>query len=170
VTRSPRLTTVLLFTAALTVPLTAVAQPADPEPRFSWPLSPAPPVTRPFQAPASEYGAGHRGVDLGSAPGRQVLAAGAGVVVFAGQVAGQGVLSVDHDGGLRTTYEPVTPTVPAGTQVARGQPIALVNPGHPGCPVAACLHWGVRRGDEYLNPVALIRTESAIRLKPWEPP
>ncbi|GAB3563691.1 M23 family metallopeptidase [Amycolatopsis endophytica] len=137
------------------------------EPRFGWPLSPRPTVVRAFQAPSGPYGPGHRGVDLAAAPGQQVLAAGPGVVVFAGMVAGRGVISVDHDGGLRTTYEPVTPTVPAGTQVWQGQPIGLVVPGHPGCPADACLHWGVRRGEEYLNPLALIRTESRIRLKPW---
>jgi murein DD-endopeptidase MepM/ murein hydrolase activator NlpD len=60
--------------------------------------------------------------------------------------------------------------VPAGAQVFLGQPIGMVNAGHPGCPVAACLHWGVRRGAEYLSPLGLIRTESVIRLKPWEPP
>ncbi|KAA9149984.1 M23 family metallopeptidase [Amycolatopsis acidicola] len=140
------------------------------EPRFAWPLSPAPQVTRTFDAPESPYGPGHRGVDLAAAPGQQVLAAGPGVVVFAGQVAGAGVVSIDHDGGLRTTYEPVTPLVAAGAQVYGGQPIGTVNPGHPGCSVAACLHWGVRRGEEYLDPLALIRTESVIRLKPWTLP
>lgn len=99
-----------------------------------------------------------------------MLAAGPGVVVFVGQVAGQGVVSIDHDGGLRTTYEPVTPLVTTGTQIYRGQPIATVNPGHPGCTVAACLHWGIRRGDEYLSPLGLIQTESVIRLKPWNAP
>jgi murein DD-endopeptidase MepM/ murein hydrolase activator NlpD len=107
---------------------------------------------------------------ISATPGRPVLAAEARMVVIAGQVARRGVLSVNHDGGLRSTYEPVTPIVPAGAQVARGQAIGTVNPGHPGCPVAACLHRGMRRGEEYLNPLALIRTESVIRLKPWEPP
>lgn len=146
--------------------------PSAPEPGFTWPLTPVPQVTKQFDAPDSDYGPGHRGVDLAAAPGQQVLAAGPGVVVFAGQVAGQGVVSVDHDGGLRTTYEPVTPLVAAGTQVSRGQPVATLNPGHPGCPATACLHWGVRRGDEYLNPLGLIQTLSVIRLKPWiaEPP
>lgn len=127
-------------------------------------------MTRAFQQPDTPYGPGHRGVDLAAAPDQPVLAAGPGVVVFAGQVAGRGVVSIDHDGGLRTTYEPVTPTVPAGTQVFAGQPIGTVDPGHPGCPVAACLHWGVRRGEEYLDPLGLIRTRSAIRLKPWNAP
>lgn len=158
----------LAVLAVAGVPSPAGALTSAPQPRFAWPLVPAPQVTRPFQAPASDYGPGHRGVDLAATPGQPVLAAGSGVVVFAGLVAGTPVVSVDHDGGLRTTYEPVTATVTTGTQVYRGQPIGTVDAGHPGCPVIACLHWGVRRGDEYLDPLALISTESVIRLKPWD--
>ncbi|GLY67087.1 M23 family metallopeptidase [Amycolatopsis taiwanensis] len=160
----------LAVLAVAVVPYPAAAGTSAGPPRFAWPLDPAPKVTRPFQAPASDYGPGHRGLDLAATPGQPVLAAGPGVVVFAGLVAGTPVVSVDHDGGLRTTYEPVTATVTAGTQVYGGEPIGTVNPGHPGCPVAACLHWGVRRGDEYLDPAGLIRTESVIRLKPWNGP
>jgi murein DD-endopeptidase MepM/ murein hydrolase activator NlpD len=97
-----------------------------------------------------------------------VLAADQGVVIFAGLLAGRPVLSVDHDGGLRTTYEPVLPAVAAGDQVYRGQVIGTVVAGHPGCPVAACLHWGVRRGDEYVDPLALVMVAIEVRLKPWE--
>jgi murein DD-endopeptidase MepM/ murein hydrolase activator NlpD len=129
-----------------------------------------PAVTRAFEAPADTYGPGHRGVDLVAAPGQQVLAAGPGVVVFAGEVAGAGVVSIDHDGALRTTYEPITPAVATGTQVYRGQVIGTVAAGHAGCPAAACLHWGVRRGEEYLDPVGLIEVHIMIGLKPWEGP
>jgi murein DD-endopeptidase MepM/ murein hydrolase activator NlpD len=135
--------------------------------RLAWPLSPRPQVTRYFEAPESPYGPGHRGVDLAAAPGQEVLAADVGVVVFAGQVAGHGVVSLDHDGGLRTTYQPVTPAVTTGEQVYRGQPLGTVTPGHPGCSVAACLHWGARRGTEYVDPLALTGTPGRVRLKPW---
>ncbi|MEC3980303.1 M23 family metallopeptidase [Amycolatopsis sp. H20-H5] len=136
--------------------------------RLSWPLSPVPAVTRYFDAPETPYGPGHRGVDLAAAPGQQVLAADQGIVVFAGLLAGRPVLSIDHEGGLRTTYEPVVPAVHAGDQVYRGQVVGTVSPGHPGCTVAACLHWGVRRGDEYLDPLALVMVTTAVRLKPWD--
>jgi murein DD-endopeptidase MepM/ murein hydrolase activator NlpD len=135
--------------------------------RLAWPLSPRPQVTRYFEAPESPYGPGHRGVDLAAAPGQEVLAADVGVVVFAGQVAGHGVVSLDHDGGLRTTYQPITPTVTTGEQVYRGQPLGTVTPGHPGCSVPACLHWGARRGTEYVDPLALTGTPGRVRLKPW---
>ncbi|MGW4523097.1 M23 family metallopeptidase [Amycolatopsis sp. NPDC004378] len=135
--------------------------------RLSWPLSPTPVVTKYFDAPETPYGAGHRGVDLAAVPGQDVLAADAGVVVFAGVVAGRPVISVDHDGGLRTTYEPVEPQVAVGDQVYRGQVLGSVLAGHPGCAVAACLHWGVRRGDEYVDPLALTGEVGEFRLKPW---
>jgi murein DD-endopeptidase MepM/ murein hydrolase activator NlpD len=106
-----------------------------------------------------------------------VLAAGSGTVVFAGIVAGRGVVSVDHPGGLRTTYEPVSPTVTAGDRVVRGQRIGTVQPGHLGCPVTACLHWGVLRrllegaapdteqDTQYLDPLRLL-AGTPVRLLP----
>src|SRR2546430_1138938 len=95
-------------------------------------------------------------VDLAAIPGEAVFAAGPGIVAFAGSVAGTGVVSIDHADGLRTTYEPVTPIVHKGQSVAAGQPIGTLAAGHPGCPVAACLHWGLRRGTEYLDPLLLL--------------
>lgn len=137
-------------------------------PRFRWPLTPAPEVIRGFAPPSDPYGPGHRGVDLGATPGQQVHAAQAGVVVFAGDLAGRGVISIQHDAGLRTTYEPVQATVTRGQQVFQGQSIGTVVAGHPECAALACLHWGVRRDrDEYLNPLMLVRTDTMIRLKPW---
>lgn len=143
-------------------------RPAPTEPRFAWPLVPAPRVTRAFDPPDTAYGPGHRGVDLSGSPGQDVRAAGAGFVVFAGRVAGRGVVSIDHDGRLRTTYEPVRPSVAAGDQVYQGQVIGTLVRGHAGCAAAACLHWGVRRGGEYLNPLRLVRVETRLRLKPWQ--
>lgn len=102
-----------------------------------------------------------------------MLAAGSGTVVFAGTVAGHGVVSVDHPGGLRTTYEPVTPTVAAGDLVARGERIGTVQPGHQGCPGTACLHWGVLRSPEqdreYLDPLRLLAA-TRVRLLPIDGP
>ncbi|MEV6878094.1 M23 family metallopeptidase [Amycolatopsis sp. NPDC051128] len=158
--------------AAEQVPITSAApwasEPRTPQQsRLSWPLSPVPVVVRYFDAPETPYSAGHRGVDLAVVPGQEVLAADAGVVVFAGPVAGRPVISVDHDGGLRTTYLPVVPKVAVGEQVHRGQVLGTVLAGHPGCPVAACLHWGVRRGEEYVDPLALAGEVGEYRLKPW---
>lgn len=139
--------------------------PALPAGQFGWPLPGRPAVVRGFEAPAHRFGPGHRGVDLAAAEGTPVRAAAAGTVVFAGPVAGRGVISIDHPGGLRTTYEPVAPSVTAGAVVTRGQRIGTVRAGHPGC--ASCLHWGVRRATEYLDPLRLLGL-GRLRLLPWD--
>ncbi|PVZ14491.1 M23 family metallopeptidase [Actinomycetospora cinnamomea] len=133
-------------------------------------------ATRLFDPPPHYYGRGHRGVDLAGHPGLTVLAAGAGTVVFAGRVAGRGVVSVEHGAGLRTTYEPVTVTVALGAAVRRGDPLGALEPGHRGCPVAACLHWGLRRPSptpaadalQYLDPLLLLGL-GRVRLLPTDP-
>ncbi|MFF3574206.1 M23 family metallopeptidase [Nocardia jiangxiensis] len=134
---------------------------------FDWPLHPRPPVLRRFDRPVHDWLPGHRGVDLGGVTGQPVLAAGDGVVVFAGEVAGKPVVSVNHEGGLRTSYEPVRASVAVGRKVFRGEALGTLEAGHPGC-AAACLHWGLRRGREYLDPLGLIRL-APLRLKPVLP-
>jgi murein DD-endopeptidase MepM/ murein hydrolase activator NlpD len=149
--------------APVTTPVAVVRRP--PETIWRYPLAGAPDVVRPFAPPPQPWLPGHRGVDLGSRPGTPVTAAGAGTVSFAGVIAGRGVMTVTHAGGLRTTYEPVTSTVDAGTDVSAGDPIGVLAAGHAGCPRPACLHWGLRRGHEYLDPLALVMVPR-VRLKP----
>ncbi|MFF2773685.1 murein hydrolase activator EnvC family protein [Streptomyces sp. NPDC058052] len=125
-----------------------------------WPLGPpAPEILRPWQPPAGPYAAGHRGIDLAAPEGATVHAPAAGTVTFAGPVGGRGVLTLTLPGTgappLRTTFTPVTPLVPAGTRVRAGDPLARVAPGAH-CP-RACLHWGLLRGDLYLDPLTLLR-------------
>ena len=133
---------------------------------FSWPLA-SPSVSRGFDPPPHPWLAGHRGVDLSGSVGVPVLAAGPGIVAFAGRIAGRSVVSVAHPGGVRSTYEPVIAWVAAGDQVAAGEALGALAAGHPGCPVAACLHWGVRRGAEYLDPLALLGLRR-VRLLPLD--
>ena len=87
-------------------PAPQTAAPHAPAPAaagYSWPLRPAPPVEVPFREPTHLFGPGHRGVDLAAPVGAPVRAAAAGTVVFAGVLAGRGVVSVQHADGLRTT-------------------------------------------------------------------
>ena len=149
-------------------PAAAAPPAAVPVGLYGWPV-PGPPVLgRVLDPEAGRYGPGHRGVDLVAAVGTTVLAAGPGVVVYAGQVAGRPVVSVDHAGGLRTTYEPVTAVVAAGQPVARGTPLGTLLTGHAPCPGEACLHWGLRHGEVYLDPLTLL-VPPRVRLLPWEP-
>jgi murein DD-endopeptidase MepM/ murein hydrolase activator NlpD len=104
-------------------------------------------------------------VDLSAPAGSPVLAAGDGMVVYAGAVAARTLVSLEHRGGLRTTYEPIAPAVSAGRQVRRGEVIGHLQEGH--CP-SPCLHWGVRRGTDYLDPLRLVAS-GRIRLLPLNP-
>jgi murein DD-endopeptidase MepM/ murein hydrolase activator NlpD len=140
------------------------------EVRLQWPLRPGVPVvTRGFDAPRPDWQRGHRGVDLAGAPGRPVYAAGRGTVVFAGSLAGRPVVSVQHPGGLRTSYEPVQAVVRPGQLVDSGSPLGRLVTGHPGCPAAACLHWGAMWGPaqraDYVDPLGLLAA-TPVRLKP----
>ncbi|GAA2221460.1 hypothetical protein GCM10010413_11760 [Promicromonospora sukumoe] len=115
-----------------------------------------------FDPPEELWGAGHRGVDLAAAAGASVVSPGPGVVTFAGQVARRGVLVVTHPGGLRSSLEPVAASVPVGAAVAAGTPVGVVEsppgdgaaPGH--CAPRSCVHWGVRRGERYIDPLSLL--------------
>lgn len=136
---------------------TPSAAPADPpaEPQGSWPLQPRPAVVEGFDPPESAWGAGHRGVDLAGVPGQQVYAALGGTVSFAGSIAGKAVVVVDH-GATRTTYEPVAAGLPVGSAVAEGQPLGTLVLPASHCLPAACLHWGWKRGETYLDPLQLV--------------
>ena len=136
---------------------------------MDWPPGAAPPVEVPFREPTHRFGPGHRGVDLTAPVGAAVRVAAAGTVVFAGLLAGRGVVSVQHADGLRTTYEPVVPVVAAGTPVGPGAVLGTLAPGHRGCR-AACLHWGARRGrGSYLDPLLLMMPPH-VRLLPLPDP
>ncbi len=141
------------------------AQPRPPlARRWRWPLPPTPRVVRGFDPPAQRWLAGHRGVDLAAVPGDIVVAAGAGVVTFAGPVAGRGVVTVTH-GDLRTTYEPVTATVDVGDVVAAGDPIGTLAAGAGHCGgYPTCLHWGLLRGGTYLDPLSLLGLSHPVLL------
>jgi len=139
-----------------TGPAGAKVTPATSHSPFDWPLSPRPAVLRRFDRPADQWSPGHRGVDLSAAVGQPVLSAGEGIVSFAGVVAGRGVLTVQHSGALRTTYEPVDERLASGTIVHRGTRVGVLSaePGH--CTPRGCLHWGAIFGKDYRDPLSLL--------------
>ena len=127
---------------------------------FAWPLSPDPEVLRRFHQPQNQWSHGHRGVDLSAVVGQPVLSAGEGVVAFSGVIAGRGVISVRHAGGLRTTYDPVDLRLASGVVVGKGDRIGVVAPGPGHCAPLTCLHWGAispqtTRERTYRDPLSL---------------
>jgi hypothetical protein len=111
-------------------------------------------LSRAYVAPAHEYGPGHRGIDLALIGSSAVRAPADGVVAFAGRVAGRGVLTIDHGGGLVTTLEPVDTTLVPGVPVRRSEDVGTLALG--GHAAAGELHFGVRLSGEYINPMLLL--------------
>jgi hypothetical protein len=150
----------LLLNAGLTQ-----ASPVSATSKWGWPLKSAR-ISAGFDRPPQNWLPGHRGVDLIGRDGDKVLAAGHGVVTFAGLVAGKGVVVVKH-GSLRTTYEPVSATVGVGSRVRVGDVIGTLSAGESHCSTqlkVSCLHWGLIRGNTYLNPLSLVKKR--VRLLP----
>ena len=122
---------------------------------WDWPLAPSPAVVRAFDPPDKPWMSGHRGVDLqAAADGAPVAAPESGTVSFVGVVVDRPVITIDHGNGLRSSFEPVESGLSTGAAVSRGDVIGTVATGH--CASLPCVHWGVRRGEEYINPLSLV--------------
>ena len=105
------------------------------------------PVTDPFRPPSTPYGPGNRGIDYATEPGTPVRAAGDGLVVFAGPVAGALHVTLLHGDALRTSYSFLAAIrVGKGQRVAQGDVVGIA---------AATFHVGARRGDMYIDPASL---------------
>lgn len=164
-----RLSTILRSTTVLILGTAICATPAaawvDPAAGTPYPAA----VSRPADIPEQNWKPGHRGVDLPLRLGADVLAAGDGVVAFVGVVAGTPVISVDHAGGIRTTYQPVRSTLAVGDKVREGEPLGALahapagfSGSHDG------LHWGALVSkDSYIDPLTLLEAPR-IRLKPLD--
>lgn len=160
----------LLLAVLLAVLLPVLAVPCAPasagpgRPDGVWPLAPEPVVVRRFEPPPNPYASGHRGVDLAGLPGQAVLASLPGTVGFAGSVGGKPVVTVLH-GDRRTTYEPVVASVERGQTVSAGDVLGRLTLTDSHCFPAACLHWGLIRRKDYLDPLTLVGS-GPVRLLP----
>lgn len=124
---------------------------------WDWPLVGAPPVARSFDPPGQRWLPGHRGIDLAGVAGEQVLAVDAGVVTFSGTIVGVGMVSVTHEDGLRSTYQPVEDRQDRGARVGRGQRLGVLGTDGSHCALRPCLHLGAVRGpDAYIDPLLLL--------------
>lgn len=157
--RTAVLLAVTLLLPGATTTTTTTPEPAAPAARefgassaigapWLWPTDAPRVILRPFVAPASRYGAGHRGIDV--AAGSAAIAPTAGIVHFAGVVVDRPLVSIEHPDGVLTSYEPVATTLRAGDIVEAGQTIGQVQLGH--CS-ERCLHFGVRIDGAYVSPM-----------------
>jgi murein DD-endopeptidase MepM/ murein hydrolase activator NlpD len=134
---------------------------------WAWPVRG--PVIHGFEPPETPFGSGHRGIDVAAPVGTVVVAPEAGLVAFSGKVGGQLFVTLDHGGGLTSTYSWLSETlVRKGDAVPRGAPIARTGQGHVGGSVPH-LHFGVRLDGAYLDPMEFLEPPSVsgfIRLAP----
>lgn len=146
-------------------PGAALTAPGDVTVDYRLPVDDPAQVLRAFDPPPHPWAAGHRGVDLALAPQGAVLAPAAGVVTFAGQVAGRPVLTLTHADGRRSSLEPVDATVQVGQVVTSGQMIGTLEEStvtH--CAPLSCVHWGVREGQTYVDPLGLVDDHGPVVL------
>lgn len=141
--------TLTLLTAALPA---RASEPPAPRPVLTLPV-PGSRIVELAALPVERWHAGHRGIDIAAAADGVVVSPGSGTVVFAGEVAGRGVMSIALDVGVTATLEPVVATVAAGDRVVRSQGVGIVTamPGH--CAPQTCVHWGIKHGEVYLDPL-----------------
>lgn len=84
--------------------------------------------------------------------GTPVRAAGSGRVSWAGSVAGNLAVTIDHGEGLETTYSVLSRIdVIEGSRVSEGEFLGLAGSSHKGN--AGDLHFGVKFEDEYVDPL-----------------
>ena len=114
-----------------------------------WPVDATPAVVRDFDAPASEWGPGHRGLDLAAKTGTTVRAPVSGSVSFSGRVVDRVVITITTADGEKVTMEPVKLDEEPPKTVRAGERIGRVARGH--C-FEGCLHIGLRVDDQYRSP------------------
>ncbi len=106
-----------------------------------------------------QFSAGeHRGVDISANVGDPVAAAQDGVIYWVGKTpTGEPCISIDHPGGLTSTYLPVKASVQKGQAVKAGEAIGTISSETDKSSGVPHLHFGIfdtasRDGKNYLNP------------------
>ena len=141
--------------------------PAGGGPDWQWPVAGARTVVEPFVAPAHDYGPGHRGIDIAASDG-VVRAPAGGIVAFVGTVVDRPLITIDHGGGLVTTFEPVASSLLAGDALSAGDAIGTVTSG--GHTPSGSVHIGLRVHGVYVDPMTMFGpVERAILLPCCDP-
>lgn len=125
----------------------------DAAPVWEWPVDGGRQITTPYRAPATTYGAGHRGIDLAAPRGTAVRSPADGVVAFRGTVVDRALVTIEHAGGYVSSLEPVVSDLVPGDVVHVADVVGAVDAG--GHSAVDTLHLGVRLDGAYINPLLL---------------
>lgn len=123
------------------------------ETSFIWPVEGK--VITPFSLDS------HRGIDIEASVGSSIVSTADGVIYWIGKTPrGEPYVSIQHNGGLRTTYIPVEATVTKGQAIKQDEAIGLLsNTGEVSSPIPH-LHFGVKvepyGSKDYLDPLTLL--------------
>jgi len=131
------------------------------EPVIELPIAFLAPVDtlNPYLAPMTEYGAGHRGIDLPAHIGTEILSPATGLISFVGKVGYRNVVSVSFGNSLTASLEPVCSDLSEGLAVTSGELIGMVcepDPEYVWHCSETCLHFGTRTEEGYFSPLVLI--------------
>ncbi|MEX0868618.1 MAG: peptidoglycan DD-metalloendopeptidase family protein [Nitriliruptoraceae bacterium] len=155
---------VIVIVGVLAISVRPYAPATADELEVQWPLAGA--VVGEFAAPRTPFGPGRRGIHIAAAPGAPVRAAADGVITFAGQVAAETWVTIEHGNGTATTYGPLAAlTVRRGAAIDRGESLGVL------ADADGYLHWGAKRGGAYIDPAGLVARRRAALVSGghWEP-
>ncbi|SCY48463.1 murein hydrolase activator EnvC family protein [Alkaliphilus peptidifermentans] len=99
----------------------------------------------------------HSGIDIPAPTGTEIIAAGMGTVIFAGDLGGYGkTVIIDHGGDVTTLYAHNSKLdVSEGDEVNGGQKIAEA--GSTGLSTGPHLHFEVREDGKYVDPTSYVK-------------
>ena len=111
-----------------------------------------------YQLPATEYGAGHRGIDLEMKLNKEIRAPFDGVVSFVGKVVDRKLITLHSLTGYKASFEPVCSDLSEGDFVREQEILGWA------CPADKeyedhckdCVHFSVRNESGYLNPLLFV--------------
>lgn len=126
---------------------------------FIWPCPSSSRITSQFgdrSAPTEGASTDHKAIDIGASTGSDIVAAASGTVIISTySVSAGNYIMIDHGGGVFTVYMHCSQLLASvGDKVSQGQVIAKV--GSTGYSTGPHLHFGIRSGGAYVNPLKYV--------------
>lgn len=163
----------MLKISALAIITLSIFSPAEPGMHSGWqnPFDSPHRLVNQYLQPASDYSAGHRGVDFEVEPNEDLFAPADGVISVSRVIVNRAVLAIKHGANLVSELEPACSTLASGTAVRKGEKVAWACPPDDSyaahCQDDTCVHFSLRLEGKYLSPLALIGGLNPSRLLPY---